>query len=128
MSAFWIRLIQLILSLTILVVIHEFGHFLFAKLSGTRVERFYLFFNPFYLPETLLQLLAIFLLNSHLFLFLFSFYCIFMEKRTHGVQNCENRNAHVSKHAPPHSNKAESPQNQDTEFYKKGESNVLFCN
>ena len=47
MSVFLIRLLQLILSLTILVVIHEFGHFLFARLFGVRVERFSLFFgNP----------------------------------------------------------------------------------
>lgn len=46
METFLIRALQLIASLSILIVIHEFGHFLFAKLSGTRVERFYLFFNP----------------------------------------------------------------------------------
>ncbi len=39
---------QLILSLSILVVLHEGGHFLPAKLFGTRVERFYLFFNPWF--------------------------------------------------------------------------------
>jgi regulator of sigma E protease len=38
--------LQLILSLSILVVLHEFGHFLPAKLFKTRVEKFYLFFNP----------------------------------------------------------------------------------
>ncbi|MCQ2083157.1 MAG: RIP metalloprotease RseP [Bacteroidaceae bacterium] len=46
MSTFWIRLIQLILSLTILVVFHEFGHFLFSRIFGVRVEKFYAFFNP----------------------------------------------------------------------------------
>lgn len=46
MSVFLIRAIQLIASLSILIIIHEFGHFLFAKISGTRVERFYLFFHP----------------------------------------------------------------------------------
>ena len=46
MSTFWIRLIQLVLSLTILVVFHEFGHFLFSRLFGVRVEKFYAFFNP----------------------------------------------------------------------------------
>ena len=46
MSTFWIRLIQLVLSLTILVVIHEFGHFLFSRLFKVRVEKFYAFFNP----------------------------------------------------------------------------------
>ena len=46
MSTFWIRFIQLVLSLTILVVFHEFGHFLFSRLFGVRVEKFYAFFNP----------------------------------------------------------------------------------
>ena len=35
-----------IVSLTLLVVTHELGHLLFAKLFGTRVSRFYVFFNP----------------------------------------------------------------------------------
>lgn len=43
---FWIRLFQLILSLTILVVVHEFGHFLFSRTFKVRVEKFYAFFNP----------------------------------------------------------------------------------
>lgn len=46
MSSFWIRLIQLVLSLTILVVFHEFGHYLFSRLFGVRVDKFYAFFNP----------------------------------------------------------------------------------
>ncbi len=37
---------QLILSLSILVILHELGHFIPAKLFGTRVEKFYLFFDP----------------------------------------------------------------------------------
>lgn len=37
---------QLILGLSILVVLHEFGHYLFARLFKIRVEKFYLFFNP----------------------------------------------------------------------------------
>lgn len=45
MPIFLIRLLQLILSLTILVVIHEMGHFLFARLFGVRVDRFSLFFG-----------------------------------------------------------------------------------
>lgn len=45
MSVFLIKLLQLILSLTILVVIHELGHFIFARLFGVRVERFSLFFG-----------------------------------------------------------------------------------
>jgi regulator of sigma E protease len=39
---------QLILSLSILIVLHEFGHFLPARFFGTRVEKFYLFFDPYF--------------------------------------------------------------------------------
>lgn len=42
------NIVQLILSLSILVFIHELGHFLFARFFGTRVEKFYLFFNPWF--------------------------------------------------------------------------------
>ncbi len=38
----------LILSLSILVLLHEAGHFAFAKLFKTRVEKFYLFFDPWF--------------------------------------------------------------------------------
>lgn len=41
-----IQAIQLILALSFLVVIHELGHFCFARLFGVRVEKFYMFFNP----------------------------------------------------------------------------------
>jgi regulator of sigma E protease len=43
-----IKALQLILSLSILVIIHEMGHFLTAKLFNTRVEKFYLFFDPWF--------------------------------------------------------------------------------
>lgn len=46
MSTFWIRALQLILSLSFLVVIHELGHFTFARIFKVRVEKFYMFFNP----------------------------------------------------------------------------------
>lgn len=39
---------QLILSLAILVVLHEFGHFIPAKLFKIKVEKFYLFFDPWF--------------------------------------------------------------------------------
>jgi regulator of sigma E protease len=39
---------QLVLSLSILVIFHEAGHFFFAKLFKTRVEKFYLFFDPWF--------------------------------------------------------------------------------
>lgn len=45
MESFIIRAVQLILSLSILVIVHEFGHFLFARLFKIRVEKFYLFFD-----------------------------------------------------------------------------------
>jgi regulator of sigma E protease len=44
----FIKIAQLLLSLSILVVFHEFGHFLAAKVFKTRVEKFYLFFNPWF--------------------------------------------------------------------------------
>ena len=40
--------LQVILSLSILVVLHEFGHYLPAKWFKTKVEKFYLFFNPYF--------------------------------------------------------------------------------
>ncbi len=46
METFLIRALQLILSLSILVVLHELGHFAFARLFKVRVEKFYIFFNP----------------------------------------------------------------------------------
>lgn len=47
METFLIKAAQLILAFAILVIIHEFGHFLFARIFGIRVNRFYMFFNPF---------------------------------------------------------------------------------
>ncbi len=46
METFLIKTLQLILSLSILVFLHEFGHFFFARLFKVRVEKFYMFFNP----------------------------------------------------------------------------------
>ena len=43
-----IKVAQLLMSLSILVIIHEFGHFAAAKIFKTRVEKFYLFFNPWF--------------------------------------------------------------------------------
>jgi regulator of sigma E protease len=45
---FLIKAAQLILSLSILVVLREFGHFIPARIFKTRVEKFYLFFNPWF--------------------------------------------------------------------------------
>jgi regulator of sigma E protease len=43
-----IKTLQLVLSLSILVIIHEFGHFLAARVFKIRVEKFYLFFDPWF--------------------------------------------------------------------------------
>ncbi|MEE4286340.1 MAG: RIP metalloprotease RseP [Mariniphaga sp.] len=48
METILVKAAQLILSLSILVVLHEFGHFMFARLFKTRVEKFYLFFDPWF--------------------------------------------------------------------------------
>ncbi|MEP2936672.1 MAG: RIP metalloprotease RseP [Gilvibacter sp.] len=45
MSPFMVKAIQLLLSLSLLIVLHELGHFIPAKLFKTRVEKFYLFFD-----------------------------------------------------------------------------------
>jgi regulator of sigma E protease len=45
-AAIGIKTGQFILSFSILVVLHELGHFIPARLFKTRVEKFYLFFNP----------------------------------------------------------------------------------
>lgn len=48
MEIILIKAAQLVLSLSLLVIIHEFGHFMFARLFKTRVEKFYLFFDPWF--------------------------------------------------------------------------------
>ena len=48
MSPFAVKAIQLLLSLSLLIVLHELGHFIPAKLFKTRVEKFYLFFDVKY--------------------------------------------------------------------------------
>lgn len=48
METFLIKALQLILSLSILVIVHEFGHFIFARMFKIRVEKFYLFFDPWF--------------------------------------------------------------------------------
>lgn len=45
MDPFFVKAIQLLLSLSILIVLHELGHFIPAKIFKTRVEKFYLFFD-----------------------------------------------------------------------------------
>ncbi|MDR0733729.1 MAG: RIP metalloprotease RseP [Dysgonamonadaceae bacterium] len=48
METILIKAAQLVLSLSILVIVHEFGHFILSKLFKVRVEKFYLFFNPWF--------------------------------------------------------------------------------
>ena len=48
METFLVKALQLILSLSIFVLVHEFGHFIFARIFKVRVEKFYLFFDPWF--------------------------------------------------------------------------------
>lgn len=43
-----IKILQVVLALSILVLVHEFGHFFFARLFKIKVEKFYLFFDPWF--------------------------------------------------------------------------------
>lgn len=43
-----IKILQFIASFSLLVFVHELGHFIFAKMFGMRVDKFYLFFNPWF--------------------------------------------------------------------------------
>ena len=46
-SIFWFKALELLLSLSILVFIHELGHFMWARIFKTGVEKFYLFFDAY---------------------------------------------------------------------------------
>ena len=48
MESFLIKAAQLIAALAFLVIIHEFGHYMVARFFGIKVEKFYLFFNPWF--------------------------------------------------------------------------------
>ncbi|MBD5265710.1 MAG: site-2 protease family protein, partial [Bacteroides sp.] len=48
METFLIKALQLIVALAFLVIIHEFGHFIFARIFGIKVEKFYMFFDPYF--------------------------------------------------------------------------------
>lgn len=48
MDEFLMKALQLVVALSLLVLIHEFGHYLFARIFGIKVEKFYLFFNPWF--------------------------------------------------------------------------------
>ena len=45
-ASFWVKTLEMILALSLLVIVHEFGHYSFARLFGMRVNKFYMFFNP----------------------------------------------------------------------------------
>src|SRR6266498_5749533 len=47
-SSVGIKTLQFILSFSIIVTLHEFGHFITARWFGCRLEKFYLFFNPWF--------------------------------------------------------------------------------
>ena len=44
----FIKVVQLFMSLSLLVAIHEFGHYIVARIFGIRVEKFYIFFDPWF--------------------------------------------------------------------------------
>ena len=48
MSVILIKVLQFFVSLSLLVMIHEFGHYIAARIFKIRVEKFYLFFNPWF--------------------------------------------------------------------------------
>lgn len=48
MSGILLQVVQFFASLSLLVLIHEFGHYITARIFGIRVEKFYLFFNPWF--------------------------------------------------------------------------------
>ena len=41
----FVKILQVILALSVLIIVHEFGHFLWARAFGIRVQKFYLFFD-----------------------------------------------------------------------------------
>lgn len=47
-ASFFIKAAQLIIAFGLLVIVHEFGHYLFARIFGIRVEKFYIFFDPWF--------------------------------------------------------------------------------
>ncbi|HZZ75100.1 MAG TPA: site-2 protease family protein [Puia sp.] len=51
-----IKAAQLILSLSLLVIVHEFGHFLPAKIFKCRVEKFFLFFDPWFALRVVIKI------------------------------------------------------------------------
>lgn len=48
METFLIKAAQLVAAFALLVIIHEFGHYIFSRMFGIKVEKFYLFFDPWF--------------------------------------------------------------------------------
>ncbi len=48
METFLIKAAQLIVALAFLVIVHEFGHYIFSRIFGIKVEKFYMFFDPYF--------------------------------------------------------------------------------
>ncbi len=48
MTIFLLKALQLVAALSLLVLVHELGHYTFARIFKIRVEKFYLFFNPYF--------------------------------------------------------------------------------
>ena len=48
MESFLIKAAQLMAAFALLVIIHEFGHYIFARIFGIKVEKFYMFFDPWF--------------------------------------------------------------------------------
>ncbi len=48
MESTMMKALQLVVALVILVTVHEFGHYIFARIFGVKVNRFYIFFNPWF--------------------------------------------------------------------------------
>lgn len=46
MESIIIKIVQFVAALAFLVIIHEFGHYIFARIFGIKVDKFYMFFNP----------------------------------------------------------------------------------
>lgn len=47
-TSFFIKAAQLLIAFGLLVIVHEFGHYIFARIFGIRVEKFYIFFDPWF--------------------------------------------------------------------------------
>lgn len=47
-ATFLVKAAQLIVAFGLLVIVHEFGHYIFSRMFGIRVEKFYIFFDPWF--------------------------------------------------------------------------------